>query len=145
MSHTTTIGQILFADQAALRAAIVELKDRGVDCELLEQVAPRAYYQNQMGVAPLTLKLNNSRYDVGFYPNKDGALEAQCDLWGQDIERELGAPVEEGVTREQAAIGKLRNAYANQVIQNHYASQGGMIDRQENADGSVNLTVRFAA
>lgn len=144
MSHTTTIGQIFFADERALRAAAAELKDRGVRCDLIEAAIPRAYYSNQMGQAPLVLKLHDSRYDVGFYPSEQG-LEAQCDLWGGDIAGQIGTPVEEGVNPAQAAIGQLRHAYARKVVENHYTQQGGMIQPQQNEDGSVDLTVRFAA
>ena len=145
MSHTTTIGQILFADEAALRAAAEELKDRGVNCDLIEAAIPRAYYANQMSQADLVLKLHDSRYDVGFYPNQDGKLEARCDLWGGDVASQLGAPMEKGISENEAAIGKLRNAYVGKAAETAFAQQGGMVTRQQNDDGSYELTVTVAA
>ena len=147
MSHTTTIGQILFADESALRAAAEELKDRGVRCDLIEAAIPRAYFANQMEQAPLVLKLHDSRYDVGFYPSVDdqSKLEAKCDLWGGDIAGQLGTPVEDGINEAQAAIGKLNNAYVHHAATNRFAQQGGMVTRQDNPDGSYELTITLAA
>ena len=144
MSHTTTIGQIFFANERALRDAAEELRERGVDCTLIEAATPRAYFANQMQQAPLVLRLNNSPYDVGFYQTEQG-LEAQCDLYGGHIHRELGEQAEKGVTQEQAAISKLRSAYANQVITQQFAQQGHMVTRQDNDDGSFDLVVEVAA
>ena len=147
MSHTTTIGQILFADRAALQSAAEELKSRGVRCDLIEAAIPRAYYANQMEQAELVLKLHDSRYDVGFYPSQedDSKLEARCDLWGGDVAGQIGAPVEEGINESQAAIGQLQNAYVHHAAVNRFAPQGAMVSRQDNDDGSYELTVTVAA
>lgn len=144
MSHNTTIGQIFFANEQALRDAAVELRERGVDCELIEAAMPRAYSHGQLPEAPMVLKLNRSRYDVGFYPSDQG-LEAKCDLWGGDIARELGEAAEGDVTQDQAAISKLRRAYANQVVTQTFSQQGHMVSRSDNPDGSFDLEVTVAA
>lgn len=142
MSHTTTISNLVFTDVAALQAAADELRQRGIRCEMLENAIPRAYYNNQMTQAPLVLRLDDSRYDVGFYEDegKEG-LTPKCDLWGGDIKNVLGAPTEEGVNETDAALGKLRNAYAVQATTNAALQQGHQVHRQDGADGSVQLTV----
>ena len=144
MSHTTTIGQIVFADQNALRSAAQELKQRGIDCDLIENAIPRAYYTEQrgMGQAPLVLKLHQSPYDVGFYPNQDGELEARCDLYQGHIERQLGVAPEEGLTRNQQAIGKLRAAYSLHACTNTVVQGGGTVMPRLNDNGSVDMVAR---
>lgn len=142
MSHTTTIGQILFADEQALRSAAAELKERGIDCDLIENAIPRAYYQNQMGEAPLVLRLNSTDYDVGLYRNKeDTAYAPSTDLWAGKVASQLGVPAEEGVGPQEASIGKLRNAYVTHAIINQANAEGRMVDRYDEADGTVRLTI----
>lgn len=146
MSHTTTIGQILFADADALRAAAEELKARGIDCDLIESATPRAYFNDQMGEAPLVLKLNKSRFDVGFYEEEDkDGLVAKCDLWGNDIAGQIGTPQEEGVTPTEAALGQLRNTYATHAVMNRAMQQGHSVQRIDEEDGSVQLVIDYAA
>ena len=143
MSHTTTIGQILFADEDALRSAVDELQARGVDCSLVEHIRPRAYYSNQLDEAPLVLKLNKSRYDVGFYPVEgEDHMVAKTDLWGGDVAGQLGVEEEEGVSPTQAAIGKLTQAYATHATMNQIVRQGGTVTRIDDADGTVRLVAQ---
>lgn len=144
MSHNTTIGSIFFANEYALRAAAEELKERGVDCSMIEEAMPRAYSAGQSEKAPLVLRLNQSRYDVGFYPTEQG-LEARCELWGDDIANQIGEAPEGDVTPEQAAISKLRRAYANQVITTTFTQQGHTVGHTGNDDGSFDLEVTIAA
>lgn len=145
MSHTTTIKDIVFADLTALQAAADDLRDRGIDCNLIENAIPRAYYDNQLGEAPYVLRLNESRYDVGFY-QEDGTegLVPKCDLYANEISRQLGAKQEEGVSREAAAIGKLRNAYAVAATTNQAIQSGATVNRVDNEDGSVQLVIQAA-
>lgn len=145
MSHTSTINSIAITDQAALRSAIIELKQRGVNCELLENATPRAYYDTQdgMGQAPLVMKLNDSPYDVGFYPRADGqeGFEARTDFFSGHVERVLGAPAGEGENREQAKMGKLYQMYAVHAATNKAVMQGYSVSRNEKADGTIQLQV----
>jgi len=73
MSHTTSISDIVFTDMAALQSAVMELQKNGVKCELVKDSTPRAYYAGQsgMGQAPYVLKVNDAKYDVGFYWNEE--------------------------------------------------------------------------
>ncbi len=50
MSHTATIKTLMLSDKHAITAAIAELKTKGVNCELLENAVPRAYYSDQKGM-----------------------------------------------------------------------------------------------
>lgn len=147
MSHTTTIKNLLITDQSALRAAIVELQGQGVECDLLEDMIPRGYYENQSGLekAPLVLRLQDSRYDIGFYPNEEQTgLEARTDFFGGDIERQLGVKPGKGDDREQAKMGKLYQLYAIHAATAAAVRQGHAVNRVNNADGSVQLQVQVA-
>lgn len=144
MSHTTTVNNVEIKDVGALMAAVDELKANGINCDLLENQIPRAFYQTQAGMteaAPYTLKLRDSRYDVGFYPNAQGVYEARCDLWGGDIAKQLGVTPTEGIPSEQAALGKLFNLYSVHAVTRKAAQQGYRVQRSNAADGSVQLNI----
>jgi hypothetical protein len=136
MSHTTTIKNVEITDLVALSAAITELKNSGVDCELLENAVPRAYYQTQqgMGKAPFVLKLNKSRYDVGFYQKAEATgYEARCDLFGRDVEKVLGFGGN--------PLGKLMRHYSACAITRKAVQQGYYVNRINRTDGSIQLQV----
>jgi hypothetical protein len=143
MSHTSTINSVVIADKHAVTAAIAELKANGVNCELLENAKPRAYYSNQsgMGEAEMVINLKDSRYDVGLYKNEQGTYEARCDLWGGDIAKNLGVPATGDTPREQAALGKFFSTYAAHAAQRKAIQQGYSVRRINNKDGSIQLQI----
>ena len=147
MSHTTTIRNVLITDVSALRAAVAELKQQGVQCDLLENMIPRGYYDSQAGLekAPLVLRLPDSRYDVGFYETeqKEG-FEARTDFFGGDVQKILGVTPGENDDREQAKMGKLYHLYAIHAATQAAVRQGHAVNRVNNADGSVQLQVQVA-
>ena len=57
MSHTTTLKGVTIKDTNALASAVVDLKSKGVNCELLTNTKPRMYYNNQHGVCAFVLRL----------------------------------------------------------------------------------------
>lgn len=145
MSHTTTVDAVEIKDIGALQAAVAELKANGIQCDMLENQIPRAYYATQAGMnkaAPHVLKLHNSRYDVGFYPKGEtGTYEARCDLWGGDIAKNLGVQAEEGVSSEQAALGKLLNMYSVHAVTRKATQQGYRVNRVAKDNGAVQLQI----
>ena len=148
MSHTTTVNNVAINDIGALQAAVAELKANGVACEMLENQLPRAYYSNQAGMetpADYVLRLNNSRYDVGFYKNAEGTYEPRCDLWGGDIAKQIGVTQREGIGREQAALGKLFNLYSTHAVMRKANQQGYRVQRTNKEDGSVQLQITGVA
>lgn len=142
MSHTSTIDAIVFTDMGALQAAINELKATGVDCELLENIKPRAYYDNQqgMGVAPYVVKLNKAQYDIGLYKNDDGGYEARTDFYGGSVEKELGV-TDASVTGEQKKMGKLYQMYGTHAATRKAIQQGYGVTRSTKADGTIQLRI----
>lgn len=143
MSHTSEISAVAIVDIGALEATVAELKASGIQCSLLKNAKPRAYYDNQqgMGVAPFVLKLDQSRYDVGFYPNETGGYVARTDLFGGDIQRLLGTVKGEKETVQQAALGKLYQGYAINATVRQAAKQGYRVQRSLKSDGTVQLTL----
>jgi hypothetical protein len=151
MSHTTTINTITITDVNAFRAAVSELRTRGVlKGELKENTVPRAYFTQQSGMtepADLTLDLSadGSPYDVGFYRKEGGGYEARADFYNNHIQKVLGAAPAEGDNPDQAKLGKLYQEYVNQVATREFIREGHNVERVDQADGSVQLVVTVAA
>lgn len=144
MSHTTEITDIIFADIAALTAAVNELSSKGVKCSLSKGGSPRAYYQNQqgMGAADYVLRLDDALYDVGFYHDaKRKGMVARTDLFMGSVQRVLGSPQSGTESVGQAAMGKLYQTYAIHAATRKAVQQGMTVQRVNNADGSVRLVV----
>lgn len=145
MSHTTAIGTILFADIGALTSAIEELKGQGIQCKLLENVAPRAYSANQsgMGKAPYVIGLPTAEYDIGLYPSESGeGLEPRTDFYRGSVQKVLGAEhVEPGENADQAKIGKLVQMYAIHAAERKAVQQGMQVTRMNGENGKLQLKI----
>lgn len=89
MSHTTTIKNLAITDIGVLRQAVQSLQEQGIRCELVENVKPRMYYNDQHGVCPYVLKMAGSQYDVGFELQGDGSYAAVMDVHGGYIQKAL--------------------------------------------------------
>lgn len=143
MSHTSAVKSIAITSVEALRAAVTELNAMGVKCSLLADATPRAFYADQKGLgkADFVLKLDNSRYDVGFYKSKDGGYEVRTDFWGQDVKGQLGAPASDKGKQEQAQLGKLFQAYGIHAAMIEARKKGYMATRQKGADGVEKVVI----
>jgi hypothetical protein len=144
MSHTTEINSIVFSDVAALKLAVQELQKAGVKCTLKEKAVPRAYYANQqgMGLADYVLELQDSPYDVGFYyDTKLKGMVARTDLFLGHVSKVLGVKAGVDEKPEQAALGKLYQAYAVAATTRQAARQGYTVRKISRADGSVQLII----
>ena len=143
MSHTTTITGVTIKDIPALRAAIEELKSKGVKCDLLENAVPRAYFDNQqgMGKADYVVKLHESRFDIGLYKNKDNEYEARTDLHANQVANVLGAKAGKGEDARQAAMGKMFQMYAVHAATRKAMQQGYKVQRVVKQDGTIQLRV----
>lgn len=148
MSHTTTVDEIVFSDIEALKAAVAELNSKGVQCSLVPNATPRAFYTNQEGLGPAdwVLNLSQSRYDVGFY--RDAAkkgLVARADFFGSDISRQIGAKrTNAKETDAQCAMGKLNQLYAVHAATRQAIRQGYNVQRRVKEDGSIQLVLTGA-
>jgi hypothetical protein len=144
MSHTTTIKAIKIQSITALRMAVDDLNARGVTCTLVENVKPRAYFDDQvgMGVAPYVLQLTGAKYDIGFYASEDGSYEARTDFFGGSIEKMLGAKPGDVARAEQARMGKLYQLYGVAAATEAARKKGYMVRRIENKEtGAIALDI----
>lgn len=145
MSHTTTLKGVVIKDVAALRAAVAELIQQGVNCALLENTKPRMYYSEQHTKCDFVLNLKDGQYDVGFDKQADGSYRPVFDEWGRHISGQIGAACPLPTTAEgraQHKIGKLLQSYQKHVAINAavmagYAVEGAITDDQ----GNIQLTI----
>lgn len=129
MSHTTSVETVKITDLSALRSAVQELQNAGVDCTLIENSAPRMYSAGQHGACDFVLRLNKGRYDVGFEKTEEGHYRTVLDAWGNHVGQHLGAgaycplpSTDEG--QAQHAIGRLLQGYAKHAILNEARKKG---------------------
>ena len=145
MSHTTRIDEIVFSDIESLKEAIKELKTSGIRCDLVTDQKPRAYYANQEGMdmeMPYVLKLEDSKYDVGFvYDAQKQGYVARADLFAGAINRVLGAPPKTTENKNQAQIGKLVQSYAIAAATKQWIREGYDVHKITHPGGDVTLQV----
>lgn len=146
MSHTTSISAVKISSIEALRAAVAELNMNGIRCELKANETPRAYYSEQSGLgrADYVLRMENSRYDVGFYRQEDDTYEARADFWASEISRELGSRTVAPERRDQAQIGKLLQLYAVHAATEAARRKGLSVRRIPAQDGKIKLELTGA-
>lgn len=145
MSHTTTLKSVKIQDVAAMRAAVAELKAKGIDCDLLENAKPRMYYATQHGTCDYVLKLNKSPYDVGFDKQADGSFVPVFDEWQQKVAGQIGATCPMPGTAEgrvQHQIGQFVQAYAKHAAINQATMQGYIVESTNtDKDGNLHLVL----
>ena len=148
MSHTATINSVVISDEHALRSTIIELKSHGINCDLLENTVPRAYYDNQAGMegkARFVVNLKDSKYDIGLYEREDGkGFEVRTDLYANQVNAVLGVKAQKGETSEQAALGKLFQTYAIHATTRAATQRGHRVNRVTKQDGTVQLQINVA-
>lgn len=144
MSHTASIKAVKIQSISALRAAVQELNEKhGIKCSLVENTKPRAYFQDQpgMGLAPFVLRLDDCKYDIGFYPDPKGGYEARTDFWQGHVEKVLGAQACSVASKEQAKLGKLFQSYGINAAMEQARKQGYTFRRQAGKDGAEQLII----
>jgi hypothetical protein len=147
VSHTTTIKSIVINSKEALVAAVRELNQQGIICNLKENSVPRAYYKGQTGMekADLVLTLTQAPYDIGLYKQTNGEYELRTDFWGGHVEKLLSshASSEDRTpeTKVQAKLGKLYQSYAANAAEIAAQNQGYQTQRVNAKDGSMQIVV----
>jgi hypothetical protein len=134
LSHTTSINSVPMKDISALRAAVERLKGRGVHCELVENAKPRMYFRHQEVDCDFVLRLPNSKYDVGFEKNSDGAYVPIFDEWAGEVGNELAVKAcpmpNSAEEKAMHAIGSLSQEYARCSAVNAAAAQGYFVESE---------------
>lgn len=129
MSHTTTLKTVNINDTQALEDAVAFMKERGLKATLLRDTTPRMYYDNQYGKCDYVLRLDNSKYDIGFAKQADGSYAPVFDSWAGELQRVIGNPSHCKVPvsqeeREAAAVASLLNAYGVHAAKRQLESEG---------------------
>lgn len=128
----------------ALQGAVMELQKSGVKCELVQNATPRAYYSGQagMGEAPYVLRVNDAKYDVGFYWNEEKkGYEARSDFFGKSVEQVLGVDCASPEEAGRAKLGKLYQMYGVHAATRKAVQQGYGVRRITKADGTISLVM----
>ncbi len=147
MSHTTEIKSVPLRDEAAIRQAVRELENAGVDLEFLENVVPRMYYRNQSGACDYVIKLRQSRYDVGLKKQDDGSYSAVFDAWDGDIRSQIGAKYRVANTDHKAEnIGKFLQQYSKHAAMNAAVNSGYQVlgESLDEGTGEIHLELAVA-
>jgi hypothetical protein len=137
MSHTTTIKKVLIKDTNALESAVKNLQEQGIKCELVRDQVPKMYYPSQekeIGKCDYVLKIDGSKYDVGFKKDADGNYFPVFDEWANNIGSKVGASCPMPNSKEgqsQHAIGKLMQEYGKEAAINAATNDGYHIDSVE--------------
>ena len=140
MSHTVSIKDVDIVNVSALKAAVREMQQKGVSCELLENVVPKAYYNNQAGMdtaAEFVLRSEQSPYDVGFYKTQNAqgktVYEPRTDTFMGHIQKLYG--------NSKSHLGKLTQLYSVHAVTQQAVRQGYRVQRKEQQDGTITLSV----
>lgn len=148
MSHTTTLKGLAIKDVQAMRAAVSELQNKGININLLENTKPRMYFGNQHGQCDFVLGLPDGKYDVGLERQEDGSYSPVFDEYQGHVGQQIGAdqdvcPMPDYQHREDRAlhaIGQFSQTYAKHAAVNAAAAQGySVTDTNVDDEGNVHL------
>jgi hypothetical protein len=144
MSHNVTFDGVKIDDIDALRDAIKELADQGVNIALTETGTFRTW-PGQPNKCNYTIQLGDSNHDVGLIKQPDGTYAPVFDPYGGGVARALGAEAQFCDVRDggQARnLGKLIQGYATCKAEREAASMGLYTMRNyDKASGKIMLTV----
>ena len=143
MSHTASIKGIKITNIDALRTAIEDLNEQGIQCSLQDNATPRAYFKDQagMGKADHVVTITNCPYDLGLYKQPDGTYEVRTDFWAGAVERVFGVKASDPAKADQAKLGKLFQAYGLAAATIEATQRGYTVRRVEAENGTMQLIV----
>lgn len=139
MSNNAIINAVSINDVNAIRAAVDELKQQGVNIALKENAKQRSYFTSQEILCPYVLHLPDCRFDVGLKAKAGGGYEMVCDLHNGLIAQHLGTT--KGTSdSEQKAVGRFLQTYAKHAAMNAATAAGHMIEQCYNdEEGNVQI------
>lgn len=144
MSHTTSIGNVVVRDIAALNSAVTDLQKAGIECAIATGDRPRLWGPGP--VCDYVLKLPKCRFDVGFEKNANGdGYTPITDLHDGLVAQHIGARTKASGNagdRAQHAIGQLMQAYTRHATVNAARKSGMTVSRAFTDDkGNVQLVL----
>ena len=141
MSHTTTVKADI-RSATAIKAAVAELKNQGVNVVLKTNVQPRMYYENQHPEkSAFVLHFPNSRYDVGLDRQANGTYALAFDAWGGDIAKQIGDT--RCKDKAMAPVAKFVQSYTKHAAIQAAQAKGYIVSGSSvnPKTGEVNLTI----
>lgn len=145
MSHTTRVNTVKIQDVRALRSAVQDLKNSGVNCELEENARPRMYFKQQEVQCDYVLRLKDGKYDLGFEKQADGSYTPIFDEHANYVGGQIGAAcpmpnTKEGRTQHQ--IGRFMQNYAKHAAMNAARDKGQLVEScTVDNQGRVKITI----
>lgn len=140
MSHNVLIANVKITSLDALRRAISELQQQGINVSLLEQNRFRTY-RGQDPTCDLCISLPDGRYDVGLKLQADGSYVPVCDASGMPQNGTgISCAWQQGdvyASYDRRAIGKLMQHYAVCVAEDSLQLSGYVSTREIGADGNI--------
>ena len=151
MSHNVTISDIKITDIDALEAACAELRSKGVKISLHKDATYLAYDSSQTKVYPYVIKMEESKYDIGFEKTSDGAYVPVFDPFAGQIQRVVGLDRNSvqnldllnacAVNDPKVHIGKLMQTYGLCKAEAEAGQHGYTTQRVNSDGGQVQLVV----
>lgn len=145
MSHTTRVSNVAIRDIRALRSAVLDLQQKGINCELLENTKPRMYSRGQEVQCDFVLRIPESPYDVGFEKQADGSYSPMFDEFCGHVGKQIGAACPMPNTKEgrvQHQIGQVMQNYAKHAALNAARDKGYSVqDCSVDAQGNVKIKI----
>ncbi len=155
MSHTTEIKAVPIRDIAALRAAVNELKAKGINIDLVQNENPRMYYADQLQrhlgtdseTCDYVVKVNDASYDVGFIKQDDGTYSMVFDDWKKSVNNVLGcegnSQSSDAAEKTMRSVGKLTQAYSKHAAINAATTKGYKVTGTHvDSDGNIHLEIK---
>lgn len=133
MSHNVTVKHVKIASIPALQAAIKELRQEGIEVDLLKNSAQRGYRHSSHKTYPYVIRVSNAKYDIALIPDLDGSgYTPAFDQYLGEIKKELGMltgatqhkDVACAASSPQADIGKLLQRYSVCLIEQEARNKG---------------------
>lgn len=148
MSHVTKLEGVVIRSMNAVRAAVAELNQQGINVRLVENQKPRVHGYDTVDTCEYVLKLDGA-YDVGLKRNEQGNYDPILDVWQGHVGRYLGAtcPLPDTAAyrsqqHTQHEIGRFLQTYAKHAAIETAVAQGYVIDScMVDQDGNVQLMV----
>ena len=125
MSHVTVIKSVPIKSISALYAAVTNLQEKGIKCKLEKDCRPAMYAEHQEVLCPYVLRLEDSKFDIGFQKEKDSeSYDILMDTYAGHLKNVLGT---EG-KNDNNHIGLLLQEYSKEAAKEAAFACGMMVE-----------------
>jgi len=151
MSHVTVLEGVTITSINAVKQAVQELNQQGINVRLQEGGKPRVHGYDSVQECDYVLKLDGA-YDVGLKRNEEGNFDPILDVYQGHVGRYLGASCPLPGTARYASqeqtqheIGKFLQLYAKHAALEAAMNEGHMVDSCTfDSDGNIQIVLAVA-